>query len=223
MEKYLGLNVVKLYIFKNTVANEERPMSGPFDQCWLLHQTDMDHGVSIRVNCSVGPLLKLTKVLPESLYLIRYEVGNYYYMESLLEEIENYCIDLDKVLAKRGIYLDDFSDGEDAEIERYLEAEGMGRPWQTPPKAEFAQITANENGFCVFHPLEKRDNLLFKNWSRRNRRRIDVCYRPDSKKVQKGVLDYVSCKINIDTINTDIQAYFEKSLENEQMVLSQEE
>lgn len=213
MENYLGFNINETYKL------DEEIIGNRFPDCWLLFQQNLEAGVNIRIKFPIGPLLKLTHVIPESLHLIRYSAGECYFLENLFEELEANCLELDQVLGKRDVHIT--SDSELAAV--FQPDSGIIRAWTTPKVQELSEITANENGFCEFGPIHTRVTTIMGLRTEESKRLVQVHYRPNAKKLNKAVFEQLTCNLDLNKSKFDYKEYFNHTLADEQMTLSLEE
>lgn len=191
--------------------------------CWVLYQTSEESGNSIRLMTPVAPHIILKKVLPKTLCYIMYEEGEYYKKESLVQQLEENRLNMEQMLLKEGFEI--------SSPEKILAETNSAliNPWKALKKEEVSEIIVDDyNGFCVFHPIEKKRynfsgsgaNVVLYEYKGRT---VEVCYRPKRKQLCNTFLDKIFCKINLEETDFDYKNYFAKTLVNEQMVLNEVE
>lgn len=221
MNTYQALNLKNLYDI------EEMNKKGI--SCWLLYQICNESGTDIRLMSPVGPLLKLRKVLVESFCYILYNPGEDYRLGSLTEQGKCGVLDIGQLLLKEGFDINPKDENDSVacvKTETGAVFKGL-RAWRIPQENEVSEIVANNNGFCVFYPIDQKSYGIrwgeYHDVQEEQTRRIEVCYRPNTKKLQEAFLEGIFCNINLQKNEFDYKQYFAKTLEDEKMFLNKEE
>lgn len=194
METYQALDITTLFNVNEMRANNI--------SCWLLYQTNEENGSSVHL-FSALTRIRIKNVLPETLGYILYKEGEYYKRESLADQVESNRLNMEQLLLKAGF---DITVSEEL-LEEY---KNIPIPWYNPNKKEIYEMIADDsNGYCVFYPIERirskgpiaayyRDGVRVR--LEHQIRGVEVCYRPDTKKLHNGFLDKIFCKINLGII-----------------------
>lgn len=214
METYQALNIGEFYDIEE--------MKKKNISCWLLYQTDEEKGRSIKLMCSAGARTTIKNVLPETLCYILYEQGEYYKKESLANQVVSYRLNVEQMLLKEG-----FKISLSEEILDKVKSDPLTL-WQALRREDISEIIADDfKGFCVFHPIKKKrykvSGFGLNEWIEEKRREISVCYRPNTKLLNKVFLEEIFCKINLDEETFDYKQYFANTLEDEKIILNEEE
>lgn len=204
MEAYYGLDIRELLEIGELL---EKDIS-----CWILYQIAEESGVDIRLDF-FGSRVIIKNAILESLHCILYKSGEYYQLKNLMEQLNLYLnsIDINQMLIKEGI---------DAEVSANFAS--FATLWDTVLNGNTdkeAEIIVNNNGFCIFYPISTGS-------FGEEVRPVKVGYCPNSKKLKKGVLNGIWCEIDLIEARKeefDYRSYFMKTLEDSQMVLSEEE
>ncbi len=198
METYNAINIRNVFY-----VDKKKEPDASF---WLLYQTDKKSKYWIRF-FSKEESIVIQGVLPESVCYILYKEGKYYKKESLAGQIESLANErLRKEFNVEQLILkEDFGINVPEEVSKKYYARYLR-------KEEIYEIIVNEfNGFCVLHP----DTYMSKC--------VEVCYRPNTKKLYKAFLDTIYCQIDLEEVEFDFKQYFLQALEDEQKFLLEEE